>query len=62
MSTAFWHTIAWFQGWRMDFEGWIVRARWNGAPEAFPDGEGFIEEASIAVRSWRQAALLYWKR
>jgi len=45
-------TLAWLGGWRVDLDGWIVRARRTGDPDLADRPDlGFIEESAIAVRS-----------
>jgi hypothetical protein len=52
---------AWWNGWRYDLDGWLVRARRASDPDlnALDRSDfGFVEEACIAVRTPRQARLL----
>jgi len=44
--------LTWVGGWRVDLDGWIVRARRATDPDlpGRPD-IGFVEESAIAVRS-----------
>lgn len=47
--------LNWFNGWRRDLDGWLVRARRATDPTSLPCNLGFVEEACIAVRSDRIA-------
>lgn len=42
--------LNWLNGWRRDFDGWLVRARRETDPSFLDAGHGFVEESSIAVR------------
>ncbi len=48
---------AWFNGWRYDYDGWLVRAR--RANDKVPYN-GFLEEACIAVRNPKAAWEADW--
>jgi hypothetical protein len=50
--------LCWWRGWRIDHDGWIVRARRKGDPMNLPSSIGFIEESAIAVRTFAQARAL----
>ncbi len=50
--------LCWLRGWRRDLDGWIVRARRAGDPNQLPSDFGFVEEACVVVRSWKQARAL----
>jgi len=46
----------WLNGWRLDFDGWWVRARRENDPDISNsqyglDDMGFLNETSIAVRT-----------
>lgn len=43
--------LAWLNGWRLDLDGWYVRARRDGDPSELAPEHGFVEEAGIAVRT-----------
>ena len=47
----------WFIGWRVDLDGWIVRARRSSNPTFLSSDVGFVEESAIAVRTFEHA----WK-
>lgn len=50
--------VCWWNGWRTDHDGWIVRARRQCDPETLPVEVGFVEESAIAVRSFADARSL----
>ncbi len=50
--------LNWFNGWRIDFDGWLVRARRHSDPVTLPPEIGFVEECAIAVRTPRHARLI----
>lgn len=41
----------WWNGWRLDHEGWWVRALRRGDPLGLPAEIGFVEESCIVVRT-----------
>ena len=50
--------VCWFNGWRTDLDGWLVRAKRAGDPEQFDCEIGFVEESAIAVRTPTIARLI----
>lgn len=50
--------LNWFNGWRRDLDGWLVRARRRHDMPWLPDAVGFVEESAIAVRTHKQARAL----
>lgn len=50
--------LNWFNGWRWDMDGWLVRARRASDPDSLPAEIGFVEESAIAVRSHEHARSL----
>lgn len=45
----------WINGWRVDLDGWIVRAKRQTDPAFLEPSVGFVEESCIAVRTAQQA-------
>lgn len=43
--------LNWLNGWRFDYDGWLVRARRSTDPSRLSSELGFVEESAIAVRS-----------
>lgn len=41
----------WLNGWRLDMDGFLVRARRASDPDRLPSEDGFVEECAIAARS-----------
>lgn len=50
--------LNWINGWRVDMDGWLVRARRASDPAWLPSSMGFLEESAIAVRSHSDARLI----
>ena len=48
----------WLNGWRVDLDGWLVRARRANDPHDLPPDIGFVEESSLAVRTHEAARFL----
>lgn len=50
--------LNWFNGWRRDYDNWIVRARRASDPDELDCSIGFVEESAVAVRTHEQARAL----